>query len=224
MVQQHDIRGYLDVLFPEFEETLKEYIVNTGSLSVHKAGKALPSMNHETRTMLLIVQGNMKIYRIKNDDKDFYGYMIGAGEGCALSMTCAVPNIRAVPVSELKVINIPMNHMRSMMLSYPTWNEFVLKTLCQRIEAMLSISEIIASKKMDERLELYIKDTMLKLGERSLHITHQEIADDLNTSREVITRLLKKMETDGRIRSTRYSVEWTGMIETGKKNRISGTR
>ena len=103
------------------------------------------------------------------------------------------------------------------MLTYSTWNEFVLKTFGSRMETLLDISEAIATKRMKERLEEYIKDHMDKLRMDYLPLTHKEIAEDLNTSREVITRLLKKMEENGKIRNTRFSVEWIGEIPSRLK-------
>jgi CRP/FNR family transcriptional regulator len=97
--------------------------------------------------------------------------------------------------------------MEDWMLRYRSWNQFVIRTYRSRFEELLQTVNAIAFKNMDERLEFYIKRHVQQLG-KQVKLTHQEIANDLNSSREVISRLLKKMEKEGWIIMHRNSFEW----------------
>ena len=91
--------------------------------------------------------------------------------------------------------------------SYRSWHHFVIRTLRSKYEELLNSINDIAFKTMDERLELYIIGQVRKLGPH-VRLTHQEIAADLNSSREVISRSMKKMEKNGWLVLHRNSFEW----------------
>jgi CRP/FNR family transcriptional regulator len=94
-----------------------------------------------------------------------------------------------------------------MMSKYKSWSHFVIQTYRNRFDEMLTVIDNIAFRNMDERLEFYLKRSKANAGSTTLSLTHQEIADDLNSSREVISRLLKKMEQLGKIKLNRNSIE-----------------
>ena len=100
--------------------------------------------------------------------------------------------------------------MDRLMTNYKSWYYFVIETYRNRFEELLSVIDNIAFKNMDERLEWYLKRQSQKLG-TTIHLTHQQIANDLNSSREVISRLLKKMEQDGQIDLHRNHISWKGI-------------
>jgi CRP/FNR family transcriptional regulator len=103
---------------------------------------------------------------------------------------------------------VPIALMDQMMVTYKTWYYFVLETYRSRYEELLIVIDHIAFKGMDERLYYYLQNQYQKLKTRELKITHGQIAADLNSSREVISRLLKKMEQRGDIVLTRNFIEW----------------
>jgi CRP/FNR family transcriptional regulator len=113
----------------------------------------------------------------------------------------------AVAVEETEVIMIPIRYMDELMTRYKSWYYFVLETYRSRFEELLVVIDHIAFKNMDERLEWYLKQQAQKNG-HTLHLTHQQIANDLNSSREVISRLLKKMERNKRLALHRNHIEW----------------
>jgi CRP/FNR family transcriptional regulator len=97
--------------------------------------------------------------------------------------------------------------MEKWLAQYKSWHYFVIKTYRSRYEELLRTVNEIAFKNMDERLYFYLKGQVRQLG-RHVKLTHQEIANDLNSSREVISRLMKKMEHNGWIVIHRNSFEW----------------
>ena len=102
---------------------------------------------------------------------------------------------------------LPVQLMDELMIKFKSWSHFVIQTYRNRFDEMLTVIDNIAFKNMDERLEFYLKRSKTDSGKLILDLTHQEIADDLNSSREVISRLLKKMEQLGKIKLNRNSIE-----------------
>ena len=115
----------------------------------------------------------------------------------------------AVAVEETEVIMIPIQHMDTLMKNYSAWYHFVIQTYGNRFEELLTVVDQIAFKNMDERLEWYLKRQAKSLG-KTLMLTHQQIAHDINSSREVVSRLLKKMEKTGLVAMERNSIVWMG--------------
>lgn len=211
MLQSEIIRGFLDQSFTGFEKELKEFIISNGSIKSYSPGDLLQN----SRALWLVVKGNVKVYREAQDGSEFYIYMIGAGETCPLSMLYQLnpqngQEIKVKAMEDTEVIYVPAKLMDEMMHKFSSWNRFVLESCSVRFETLLELADSVIFRNMDERLERYLKNTVQKLGTRQLNITHQEIANDLNSSREVITRLLKKMEQRGMLKYDRYYLEWLG--------------
>lgn len=201
------IRKYLDELFVQFDPKLKDVLAKEGVIRVFQPGDMLMDAGQYFKSTMLVVDGYVKLYREGGDGNEFFMYMIGPGEGCALSMICALKNerseLKATAMDETVVIQIPLELMDRLMLEHRSWYYFVLETYRKRFEDMLELIDHVIFKAMDERLEFYLRQKAEKLNTNILQITHQEIANDLNSSREVISRLVKKMEQKGMVRSER---------------------
>ena len=160
---------------------------------------------------MLIVEGGVKLYREGQDGNEFFIYQLGPGDACALSMICATKKeqsqISARAVEPTRAILIPIALMDELMTSYKSWYYFVLETYRSRFEELLQVVDGIAFRSMDERLEFYLKNQQKLLQNDEIPITHQQIASDLNSSREVISRLLKKMEQRGMVRLGRNTIK-----------------
>jgi CRP/FNR family transcriptional regulator len=115
----------------------------------------------------------------------------------------------AVAVEETEVVMIPIQHMDNLMKNFPSWYHFVIETYRTRFEEVLNVIDQIAFKNMDQRLEWYLKKQADVLGP-NLNLTHQQIASDINSSREVVSRLLKKLESNGTVEVERNNIKWKG--------------
>jgi CRP/FNR family transcriptional regulator len=102
---------------------------------------------------------------------------------------------------------LPVQLMDELMNKFKSWSQFVIQTYRRRFDELLTVIDHIAFRNMDERLEFYLKRFAGKTGKKMLDLTHQQIADDLNSSREVISRLLKKMEQIGKVKLHRNAIE-----------------
>ena len=117
--------------------------------------------------------------------------------------------IMALAVEKTEVVMIPIQFMDVLMKQFTSWYHFVIETYRSRFEELLIVVDQIAFKNMDERLEWYLKQQAKSLG-NNLMLTHQQIANEINSSREVVSRLLKKMENNGLISMERNSIHWIG--------------
>jgi len=137
-------------------------------------------------------------------------YYIGAGETCAMSLTCCMAykrsEIRAMAQVKLTIIAVPVNFIDEWM-TYRDWRAFVMNTYRLRFEELLETVDIIAFKKMDERLWKYLQDKRNLSDSDEIFTSHQDIAYDLNSSREVISRLLKQLERKGILKLGRNRVQ-----------------
>ena len=201
----------LKQLFPNLEEGLYKEIVKHGTIKEVKAGETLLKVGQTIRSTMLILNGLVKLYREDNDGKEFFIYHLDAGQACSLSMVCAAKHetseVLAKALTDATVLAIPLEYMDQWMSKYKSWYQFVITSYRNRFEELLKTIDAIAFTGMDERLEYYLKKQVEKLG-NNLKITHQEIANDLNSSREVISRLLKKMEAKSWLVIHRNSIEW----------------
>jgi CRP/FNR family transcriptional regulator, anaerobic regulatory protein len=202
---------YLQELFPQFEPALKQKLIEVATVKSFSDGEMMMETGQYFRFAMLIVQGKVKLYREGDDGGEFFMYYLDPGNACALSLICAAKQetsqIKAKSLEDTVVITIPINLMDELMRSYKTWYYFVLETYRARFEELLSVIDGITFKALDERLGFYLKNQYQKLKTRQLQITHQEIANDLNSSREVISRLLKKMEQKGDVILHRNYIE-----------------
>jgi CRP/FNR family transcriptional regulator len=200
--------------FPQFDVDLAEFLSQIGESRTFDDGDIVMKTGQFFKSAVLIVKGRVKLYREGDDGEEFFMYYLDPGNACALSMICTARNqsssVMAVAIEETEAILIPIQYMDRLMTNYKSWYYFVIETYRNRFEELLSVIDNIAFKNMDERLEWYLKRQSQKLG-TTIHLTHQQIANDLNSSREVISRLLKKMEQDGQIDLHRNHISWKGI-------------
>lgn len=198
-------------LFPQFEPELIEILDKNAIERSFHAGEEIVRTGQYIKSTVLVLSGRIKIYRQNDEGSEFLIYYLGPGEACAVSLICALQSqtseITAKAVEDTEVLMLPVQLMDELMIKFKSWSHFVIQTYRNRFDEMLTTIDNIAFKNMDERLEFYLKRSKTDSGKPVLNLTHQEIADDLNSSREVISRLLKKMEQLGKIKLNRNSIE-----------------
>ncbi|WKZ59772.1 MAG: Crp/Fnr family transcriptional regulator [Cyclobacteriaceae bacterium] len=211
------ILQYLSQYYPSFDDELKEAIASAGTLKKVSAGEQLMRPGQYFQSTMLIANGRVKLYREGDDGNEFFMYFLEPGNACALSMICATKHEKsqmlAEAIEDTEVITIPLELMDNLMKNHRSWYYFVLDTYRTRFEELLNVIDHIAFKSMDERLEFYLANQAEKLGTTTLNLTHQQIANDLNSSREVISRLLKNMEKNGRVSLLRNAIMLSAKFE-----------
>ena len=198
-------------LFPDWEDGLYDAILEKAEIREAKAGTTLLKMGQNIKASMLVIEGTIKLYQEGEDGGEYFMYNLNPGEACAVTLVCNYHHeqsqIMAKAVTDIMYLAIPLEFMDKWLNEYKSWHYFVIRTYRSRYEELLNTIHEIAFKNMDERLEFYIKKQVQQFG-NTVKLTHQEIANDLNTSREVISRLLKKMEINNWIILNRNSFEW----------------
>lgn len=211
-ILMEDIRKILDYKFPQFYDSdLKDEISKVGFVKNIKEGAHLMDVGQYIKNIPLIVSGRLKIFREDEEGNELFLYYLHHGEACAISMVCTINDkisqVRAVAMEDTQVISIPIEYMDRFMTTYRSWYQFVVRTYGMRLNEMLHTIDSIAFLKMDERLLSYLEKMAEVSGSNSINVTHQNIATELNTSREVISRLLKQMERKGLVKLSRNHIQ-----------------
>lgn len=197
--------------FPAFEPELVREMAGVCQLRSFADGNLLMKTGQYIKSTMVILSGLVKVSREDEEGDEFFMYYIEPGQACALSMVCSnkqnISELTAKAVGDTEVITLPLDKMDEWMMKYKTWYYFVLGTYRRRFEELLTTIDHIAFRNMDERLVFYLKKHQQTLKTNILPFTHAEIATELNSSREVITRLMKKLADKGLVRLHRNSVE-----------------
>jgi CRP/FNR family transcriptional regulator len=184
---------------PELVNALEEK-----ATPVHiKEGETILDIGQVIRTVPIILSGLVKVSRIDDDGKELLLYYVNSNESCAMTFTCCmqqhVSEIKAVAEEDVFMLAIPINLMDEWLVKFPTWKNFVMKTIRNRFNEMLHVIDQIAFQKLDVRLVNYLKEKSKVTGSTLINLSHEQIASELATTRVVISRLLKALENDKKL-------------------------
>lgn len=212
MTEEQEIRDYLRKQYPNIAELgLQDEIAHIGKLMEFKAGDVIMDYGAYVKLIPLVVAGSIKVSREGDDGNELFLYYLRPGESCTMSFTCCMMNkrseIRTQAEEDALVIAIPIRYMDDWMSRYQSWKNFVMLSYDNRMKELIHTIDEIAFKKMDERLMTYLRKKAEVTGSNTIQATHQEIAYDLNASREAVSRLLKQLENEGELRLGRNRVD-----------------
>jgi len=194
-----------------FEESFIKKITEVGQLKTVNKGDVLIELGTYIKFMPLIISGAIKILREDDEGDELLLYYLERGDTCAMSMNCcmgdAKSNIRAVAESDTELVLIPVKYMSEWISTYESWKSFVFESYHTRLQEMLEAIDSLAFLNMHERIYKYLTDKVKVTSDLILNATHQDIAHDLHTSRVVVSRILKKLEIDGKISLHRNKIE-----------------
>ena len=199
----------LKKLLPQVNTELLQFIATEAVEMDIPAETTLLKTGNYVRSVPLVVQGLVKVSRIE-DDKELLLYYIHPGEMCIMSFSACCSNsaslIEATTPEETRLLLIPSDKLRQWITTYPEFNFYVYEMFNKRyLDLMDTINQLIFNR-LDERILLYLKEKALHTGNKQLSVTHQQIATDMGTVREVISRLLKKLERENKILTGRNQV------------------
>lgn len=194
-----------------FEKALVDEIVSSAKLVEFKEGDVLIDIGRYIKTVPLLINGAIKIMREDHDKGELLLYFIEKGDTCAMTLACCVGDkkseVKAVAENDGLVAMIPVSKMEEWLGKYKTWRAFVMESYNNRFIELLGALDNIAFMNMDSRLYNYLLEKSQVNRSNTINKTHKEIAEDLNSSRVVISRLLKVLENEGKIKLNRNSVE-----------------
>jgi CRP/FNR family transcriptional regulator len=186
-----------------FEPALLAELEANSMLMTVKGGDTMLNPGQTIRAVPLLLSGTFKVSRVNDEGQEILLYYVKEGESCAMTFTCCMMShfsvIRGTAEEDSELLCVPMDVMDGWMVKYPTWKRFVMQTILNRFTEILKSIDDIAFKKLDDRLVNYLKEKAKATGSSLINLTHQQIGDDLGTSRVVVSRLLKKLEIDNKL-------------------------
>ncbi len=185
------------------EPALIEEIEAVATLKTFQAGEIIVDIGQYIRAMPMLLTGAIKIMREDEKEGELLLYYLEKGETCTMSIACCIGNkqseIRAQAEMETTVAMIPNQFLNDWLAKYASWRSFILNSYSSRMNEMLGAIDNLAFSKMEDRIMSYLKEKVRLTEDRILTVTHQDIAIDLNTSRVVVSRILKKLENEDKI-------------------------
>lgn len=158
----------------------------------------------------LVIEGSVKISREGDDGREIFLYYLSNGDTCAASFSCCMvkkrSEILAVAEEDSTILMIPMNEANAWLKEYDSWRNFIFNMYDQRMFSMIDMIDRLAFTNLDDQLMDYLERKSDVLRTNVIESTHQQIAQDLNVSREAVSRLLKKLEHNGRVKLGRNKV------------------
>lgn len=193
-----------------FDSDLIDKIADVAFLKKFQKADIIIDIGQDLNYIPLLINGNIKVLREDNHGDELLLYVLESGDTCAMSLTCcmvkSVSKIRAIADEDATVIMIPIENMKLWFNTNESWRNFILQSYQVRFDEMLETIDTLAFMKMDERLFKYLTDQVKLSASTNLEITHQEIAEDLHTSRVVVSRLLKQLERENKIELGRNKI------------------
>jgi CRP/FNR family transcriptional regulator len=198
------LRAKLDDYFTEiFEKELIDEIVDIGIYRTIASGETLIDIGDNMTHVPLILKGAVKIIREDKNGEDIALYFLERGDTCAISFINCINKsrsmFRGIAEKETEGIFVPVSRIDDWLVKYKSWRHFIIDSYHMRLIEMVESIDSLAFMKLDDRLHKYLTDKVKIMQDNTLIITHQEIADDMNTSRVVVSRLLKILENEGKI-------------------------
>lgn len=195
------IKQKIEATYPsQFEEELLIEIDELGNLIDFKANDVLIDLNQFIKGMPVLLNGAIKVLREDYDEGELLLYFLEKGDTCAMTMACCLGDkqskIRAVAETDGQLVMIPITKMDEWLAKYASWRRFIFDSYNNRMEEMLGAIDNLAFNDMNGRLKKYLLDVASINNGNVINKTHQEIAYELNTSRVVISRLLKALEKE----------------------------
>lgn len=197
--------------FPDFTEPgLQQVMANEGRLHHFKEGDVIMDYGGYVRMLPLILKGTIKISRLSDDGSELLLYYLSRGESCTMTFSCCMHSkrseIRAVAEEDTTIFALPQQRLDDWMMNYKSWKNYVMLAYDQRMNELIRTIDQVTFHALDERLLEYVTKRARIHDDRTIHTTHQNIANDLNVSREAVSRLLKGFEHKGLVALGRNTV------------------
>ena len=207
-----DIKKAILAHFPIFNQLdLVEELAATSQHHLIPKGVEILHENNYINNIPLVIKGTVKVSRIDDTGREVFLYYITGGQSCAMTLTSFLrrekSKVRAITMKETTVLTIPVKAVYTINKKYPSWQHFIIETFSYRFDELIEVLESVTFFNMHERLIQHLVKRAKSQESTVLEISHLEIAHDLATSREVVSRILKQMEKKGLIQLFRNKIK-----------------
>ena len=191
---------------PELIEKLQQNSMR----KTYEAGSIILNENASIHAIPIVAKGVLKVIRTEEDGREILLYYIKAGESCIMSflggMHHETSKVKAEVEEDAEILFLPMDKVSLFIKEHPEWLDYIFRLYHKRFEELLEIVNAIAFKKVDERLLTLLQKKVDLTQSTTIHITHEQLANELGTNRVVVSRLLKQLEEEGRVQLGRNKI------------------
>lgn len=193
-----------------FQTLLKDEVSTYGQLKKFPAGSVIQQEDSYIKSIPLVLNGSLKVMRTDTDGHEILLYYITPGESCIMSFLGGIHNetskVKAIAEEDAEILFIPVEKASEWVKKFPEWSDFIFKLYHKRFEELLTAVNAIAFQKLDMRLLQLLKQKAELYQTREIKITHQQLADELGTAREAVSRVMKQMENEGLVILSRNKI------------------
>lgn len=193
-----------------FHSLLKDEVSTYGQLKKFPAGSVIQQEDSYIKAIPLVLTGSLKVMRTDHDGHEILLYYITPGESCIMSFLGGIHNetskVKAIVEEDAEMLFIPVEKASEWVKKFPEWSDFIFKLYHKRFEELLTAVNAIAFQKLDTRLLQLIKQKVALYQSNEIKITHQQLAEELGTAREAVSRVIKQMENEGLVTLSRNKI------------------
>ncbi|MBN8575478.1 MAG: Crp/Fnr family transcriptional regulator [Cytophagales bacterium] len=193
-----------------FQSLLQEEVLQFGQLKKFEAGVVILHESSYIKAIPLVRKGSLRVMRTDAAGHELLLYYISAGESCIMSFLGGLHNetskVKAVVEEDAEILFIPVEKASEWVKKFPEWSDFIFRLYHKRFEELLTAVNAIAFQKLDSRLLQLLKQKSDLYKSKKLSITHQQLADELGTAREAVSRVIKQMENEGLVKLARNKI------------------
>jgi len=191
---------------PDVSKKLSDF----GVIKIFQEGTIILNEHAYVNAIPIVISGTIKVTQSDFDNREILLYYIKPGESCIMSFLAGLhqdqSKIKATVEETTELLLVPIEKVSLLIKEYPSWLDYIFKLYHKRFEELLEVVNAVAFKKMDERLLDFLHHKSAVMNQKILHITHEQVANELGTARVVISRLLKKLEEDGIVKLGRNKI------------------
>ena len=177
-----------------------------------KKHQVLAESGKYMKVIPLVLDGSIRVFRIDYElDREILLYYISNGQTCMMSMVASFAQIKsqvhANTQRDSELLLIPTDKVREWQIRFPMWNQFIIQTFLNRYTELLNTINDLSFKHVDERLYNYLIQYHHRQGDEKVRLTHQKLANELGTTRVVVSRILKDIEKSGQVQLSRGAIK-----------------
>lgn len=170
-----------------------------------QAGEQVFREGDRCSNFLLVINGSVRVQKLSESGREIVLYRVEEGQSCVLTTTCMLGgrryNAEAITETEVKAVALPNTTFLKALHGSQGFREFVFSAYAERVTGLLMLIDAISFGRIDQRLAAHLLSHAVVNGE--LRATHQDLARDLGTAREVVSRMLKEFERRGLVQLAR---------------------
>ena len=193
-----------DIIEFKSSPLIRQKLADVGFAKTFAQGETILNENAYIKAIPIVTNGSIRVMRTDENGREILLYYIKAGESCIMSflggMHHETSKVKAIAEEEAEILFIPIDKVSLLIKEFPEWLDYIFRLYHKRFEELLEVVNAVAFKKMDERLLNFIKKKCEMAKSQKIHVTHEQLANELGTARVVVSRLLKQMEDEGLIK------------------------